>query len=161
MVVGFFTLMILLVMILGTGIASAADFTVNSTNDGVDANPGNGICATGAGVCTLRAAIQEANSSPGTDTISVPAGVYALEIPTVNVDLDTTGDFDIHSPMTIVGVGAGVTIIDGGFPLPGSDPRARGLDRLIEIHPTAGNVTIRDLTLREGFSVEDGGAILL
>ena len=45
--------------------------------------------------------------SAGADTIIVPAGVYELQIPTVNEDLDTTGDFDIHSPMTIVGAGAG------------------------------------------------------
>ncbi|HTO74935.1 MAG TPA: CSLREA domain-containing protein, partial [Thermoanaerobaculia bacterium] len=38
-------------------------FTVNSTGDAHDANPGDGICETapGNGVCTLRAAIDEAN----------------------------------------------------------------------------------------------------
>src|SRR6185369_6141371 len=40
--------------------AHAATFTVNSTGDGIDATPGNGICATSGNVCTLRAAIQEA-----------------------------------------------------------------------------------------------------
>src|SRR5262245_41978390 len=41
-----------------------ATFTVNSTGDQPDINPGNGICETTAsgGVCTLRAAIQEANA---------------------------------------------------------------------------------------------------
>ena len=38
-------------------------------------------------------------------------------------------------------------------------PEARGLDRLFEIHPTAGNVTFSDLTLREGFVDGDGAAI--
>jgi CSLREA domain-containing protein len=139
--------------------AGAATLTVNSTDDQSDVSPGNGVCATGAGACTLRAAIQEANASPGADTIVLPAGVYALQIPTVNEDLDTTGDFDIHSPMTIAGAGAASTIIDGGFPLPGADPTARGLDRLFEIHPTAGNVTLQNLTLREGYSIDNGGAI--
>ncbi|MGQ0600195.1 MAG: hypothetical protein ACT4QE_00705, partial [Anaerolineales bacterium] len=74
------------------------------------------------------------------DTITIPAGVHELQIPTVNDDLDTTGDFDIHSSLTIAGTGAGSTIIDGGWPLPGADPTARGLDRLFEIHPTAGNM---------------------
>ncbi len=40
----------------------AASFTVNSTIDAVDANPGDGSCDDGAGNCTLRAAIMEANT---------------------------------------------------------------------------------------------------
>ena len=49
----------------------AATFTVNSTDDVVDADLGNGLCetATGNGTCTLRAAIQEANALVGADTI--------------------------------------------------------------------------------------------
>ena len=47
----------------------AANFTVNSTADAVDARPGDGACATLAGQCTLRAAIQEANARPGADSI--------------------------------------------------------------------------------------------
>ena len=45
------------------GAAHAATFYVNSTTDEVDSNPGNGVCATAGGVCTLRAAIQEAVAS--------------------------------------------------------------------------------------------------
>jgi CSLREA domain-containing protein len=43
---------------------------VNSTADVDDAAPGDGVCRTGGGVCTLRAAIQEANANPGPTTIS-------------------------------------------------------------------------------------------
>jgi CSLREA domain-containing protein len=137
--------------------ARAATFTVNSAADRSDANPGDGICRTSQGVCSLRAAIQEANALPGADTIQVNAGTYELEIVSVNADLPETGDFDIHGPVTIFGAGAEQTIIDGGFPLPGASPEQRGLDRLFEIHPTAGNVSIRDLTLREGFSPDSCG----
>jgi CSLREA domain-containing protein len=44
---------------------------VNSTGDGSDASEGNGVCETapGNGICTLRAAIQEANALVGTNTI--------------------------------------------------------------------------------------------
>lgn len=42
--------------------ATAATFAVNSTIDDVDAFPGDGICATATGDCTLRAAIQELNA---------------------------------------------------------------------------------------------------
>jgi CSLREA domain-containing protein len=47
----------------------AAGFSVDSTIDAVDAVPGDGICASEAGKCTLRAAIQEANALVGPDTI--------------------------------------------------------------------------------------------
>src|SRR5438874_943678 len=47
-------------------------FVVNSTGDGDDAFPGDGQCETavGNGVCTLRAAIEEANAHVGGDGIS-------------------------------------------------------------------------------------------
>src|ERR1051326_7209923 len=61
--------------------AYADSFTVNSTTDAVDVNPGDGTCATAGSVCTLRAAIQEANAHAGDDTIDVPAGTYVLTIP--------------------------------------------------------------------------------
>jgi CSLREA domain-containing protein len=40
-----------------------ADRPVGSSGDGGDSNPGDGVCDDGAGNCTLRAAIQEANAS--------------------------------------------------------------------------------------------------
>ena len=60
-------------MLLILGMESAgwsATFTVNSTNDAVDNNLGDGICETATlGECTLRAAIQEANALAGDDTL--------------------------------------------------------------------------------------------
>lgn len=44
--------------------AFAESFFVNSTADDVDAVPGDEFCSTAEGNCTLRAAIEEANSSP-------------------------------------------------------------------------------------------------
>src|SRR5437867_12917593 len=38
-------------------------FTVDSNSDVTDAQPGNGVCDTGGGVCTLRAAVTEANAA--------------------------------------------------------------------------------------------------
>jgi CSLREA domain-containing protein len=51
-------------------LAWAASFTVNTLADTSDAAPGNGICADAGGMCSLRAAIQEANSLGGDDTIT-------------------------------------------------------------------------------------------
>ena len=50
-------------------VAGAATFVVSSTVDSVDVAPGDGVCADSLGLCTLRAAIQEANAFPGADTI--------------------------------------------------------------------------------------------
>src|SRR5206468_1331550 len=43
---------------------AARTFTVNSSGDAVDVNPGDGICETapGNGVCTLQAAVREVNA---------------------------------------------------------------------------------------------------
>lgn len=49
--------------------ASAATFTVNSTADSADSTVGDGFCVASGGVCTLRAAIQEANANEDQDTI--------------------------------------------------------------------------------------------
>lgn len=54
---------------LPTAPALAATITVDSLGDTSDATPGDGLCDDGTGVCTLRAAIQEANADLGADTI--------------------------------------------------------------------------------------------
>jgi CSLREA domain-containing protein len=61
----------------------AMNFVVDSTADDPDAVQGNGICATAAGVCTLRAAILEANRNPGPDTISF--AIPGSGVQTINV----------------------------------------------------------------------------
>src|SRR5262249_17256998 len=85
--------------------AQAAVFAVNSPADVVDANLGNGVCETapGNGVCTLRAAIQEANALPGADEITLLQNVYLL----------TMGQLTIGDSLTLSGLGASTTIIDG------------------------------------------------
>ena len=122
-------------------VASAAPFTVNSTLDAVDATPGDGSCMTAGGVCTLRAAIQEANALAGADVITVPAGTYDLTLTGPNEDSAATGDLDIQESVTINGAGATSTIIDG-----------QHSDRIFDIFDTAGNVAIQGVTVRNGFS---------
>lgn len=43
--------------------------TVDSTFDTADSSPGDALCDDGSGRCTLRAAIEEANASMGTDVV--------------------------------------------------------------------------------------------
>lgn len=53
----------------------ATSFVVNTTGNGDDATPGDGLCSTTGNVCSLRAAIQEANARPtysGYDEMAIP-----------------------------------------------------------------------------------------
>src|SRR5687768_16823281 len=85
-------------------LASAATLTVNAVHDDVDAVPGDGVCQTVTAVCTLRAAIQEANALAGPDLILLPAGTYTLTIPQplpgTSVDPEH-GDLDITEGLEI------------------------------------------------------------
>jgi CSLREA domain-containing protein len=62
--------LIALILVPSSGDASHTTFIVNTTGDDQDASPGDGTCATGGGVCSLRAAIQEANAHAGADSIN-------------------------------------------------------------------------------------------
>jgi CSLREA domain-containing protein len=93
-------------------------FTVNSPADVADANPGDGRCETAPNnnVCTLRAAIMEANHTPGGATINFSAagvGTYTLGISPTGMDDETTGDLNITNSIAIIGNGAANTIING------------------------------------------------
>lgn len=59
------------------GIVPAATFHVDTTTDGTDAVPGDGVCATSTGECTLRAAFEEAGALAGNDGVVLPAGTFA------------------------------------------------------------------------------------
>ena len=98
-----FTCLAIFALTLGwPGLAHAATFTVNSTADAPDANPGDGICSTASGECTLRAAIEETNAIAGMDTINVPGGTYLLSSQLV-----------IEDSVFLNGTGAEITILDG------------------------------------------------
>lgn len=132
--------------------AHAATFTVNSTADAVDASPGNGVCATAGGVCTLRAAIQEANALAGADTIVFAVdGTFTLTLTGSGEDAAATGDLDITGDLTIIGNGQALTIIDGNLS-----------DRVFEARPIADTtltVNMSDLTVQRGNVSAVGGGI--
>ena len=87
-------------------------FIVDTTIDAIDANPGDGVCDDGAGNCTLRAAIMEANAVSGAATITLPAGTYTLSI--AGVSPQFSGSLAILDDLTISGAGADTTIVDAG-----------------------------------------------
>src|SRR5918992_1865832 len=155
-------------MIAGTGLglsgamaATPPAFIVDDVADRVDANIGNGVCKTVANTCSLRAAIQEANSRAGADEILILPGTYPISLAPINENAANVGDYEILDPVTIQKAPGylGDVVIDGGNPLPGAPVIARGIDRLFEIHPGAGDVAFKNLTLQNGFSPEEGGAI--
>ena len=117
----------------------AATFTVNDTGDAADATPGNGICATAGAVCTLRAAVQEANALAGADIITLPAGTYNL----------TAGALFLQSDITINGAGSATTIIDG-----------QALDSVLYADIPAGSRTVNNVTIRNGLASYGGGVIV-
>lgn len=59
---------------------SAATFIVNSVADDPDSNLLDGVCKTAGNVCTLRAAIEQANQLSGLDTIQFNFGGAATTI---------------------------------------------------------------------------------
>ncbi len=88
----------------------------NQLADALDKTPGNGVCETdtGNGICTLRAAIMEANAIPGMDTVIIPTGTYTLNrVATSFEDAALNGDLDITGDLTIEGTGPASTIING------------------------------------------------
>jgi CSLREA domain-containing protein len=94
---------------------SHVDFAVDTTDDTNDAAPGDGICDDGSH-CSLRAAISEANASSSFRTIQLPAGHFSMEIFPDYLFYDNySGVFALFGSdaVTIVGAGAGQTIIDG------------------------------------------------
>ncbi len=168
----------------GTAVSLVVSSGPNTTDvdvftDGVDINPGDQICETATGGCTLRAAIQEANALGGAQTIILSPGTYQLTVDGANEDAAATGDLDITGPLTIAR-STGETdavIIDGGalsdrvFDLPQASPITVTLrDLTIQggqitgstgggIRNVSGNLTIEGSVIRNNGSNGSGGGI--
>ena len=138
-----------------------AVFTVNTTADTVDVDPGDGIAADVDGNTSLRAAVMEANASQQSTDVAVhdiqlPVGDYRL---TIADDPDApgaaSGDLDIGFPIRIFGDNAQRSVIDAG----GED----GIrDRVFHVHPRGGLVAY-NLVITGGWTSPDdpnGGAVL-
>jgi hypothetical protein len=86
---------------------AAVTISVSSTAEGRDAAPGDGSCATSSGQCTLRAAIEETNALPGSDTVTLGGGTYTL-----------TSRVLIEDDLVLSGAGSAATVIDGASRAP-------------------------------------------
>ncbi len=139
----------------------AATFIVDRFDvDEYDLAPGDGNCH---GViypgppdtyCTLRAAIQEANATPGHDTIIIPSGArIVLSKAGVDEDEARTGDLDITESVTISASNPSErAVID-----------ANNIDRVFHIKALDGIVTLIGLDIEGGNAISStirlGGAI--
>jgi CSLREA domain-containing protein len=107
-----------LAVLLSANPGVATTFVVNSTGDDPEAMPGDGVCATAAATCTLRAAIEEANAHSGLDTIDATGTSGTIHLrDTVQI----TDVADVVGPASLSGAVAtgGITsqwplTIDGG-----------------------------------------------
>jgi len=142
------------------GAPAAAPIVVNSVADFPDAHPGDGVCETvvSGTICTLRAAIMEANARPGADVIELqPDTLYQLNRPAQGnsalfgqMDLNDSlgGDLDITDSVTLQGGGADGTIIDGNGAVTG--------DRVFQI---TGTIVISGVTIEHGRGQNVGGGL--
>ncbi|MBA3622638.1 MAG: hypothetical protein H0W51_10035, partial [Euzebyales bacterium] len=83
--------------------------TVDYGRDGSDVKPGDGVCKAASGLCTLRAAIEEANALTGPNTINFAIGTGGLKTITLKSQLPSLSDQ------------SGPTTIDG-YSQPGAAP---------------------------------------
>ena len=143
-------LALLLGLFIGHGAAAPmalATITVDTTDDELN-NDGD---------CSLREAIQAANtdsavdacqSGSGADTIILPAGTYTLTIAGAAENANQTGDLDILADLTLTGSGADTTILD-----------ANALDRAIHVQPGV-TANVSGLTITGGQVAGYGGGIV-
>ncbi len=134
------------IIITGTGHRASSSFDGSSANAAelvvtYSNCPGWAVTTTADSLTpgSLRTCIIDANSNPGADTITVPAGTY-------NLTLDN--DLLITEQLTINGANQSTTIVDG-----------QALDRVFDIDPGI-TVSMSDLTIRNGdVGGGDGGGI--
>jgi hypothetical protein len=158
---------------------AGATFCVVDPADAPDAQL-DGVCAsTNMGLCTLRAAIQEAERAGGGTVVLPPGlGVYRLTIDPGNEGpaglprmWSATGDLDISTSITVEGAGQTPddVVIDG--------TGTQGRHRIFDVHDACsagacpsthgrGSLTLTNLTLQNGLGDSDpetghehGGAI--
>lgn len=114
----------------------------------------------GDGDCSLREAVQAANtnaavdacpagSATGVDRVTLSDATYTLTIAGTTEDANATGDLDVTASGDVViqGVVFGHTTISGGFG-----------DRVIDVIGAASKLELDFVTVRDGLTVDEPGA---
>ena len=147
-------------------------FTVNSLADTPDAAPGNGICADANGACTLRAALNEADSLLGEETINFSVtGTINLTGPLpfissvmiegpgsslLTVRRDTGGDYRIFTVGLVFSSISGLTISNGRTPDSVGDATAPSGGGILH---SSGLLTLRDVVITGNATGNGGNSI--
>ena len=120
--------------------------TVNNTGDGADVTPGNGVCETalGNGICTLRAAIQEANALAACTPFTINFSVNGI------INLGTALPALNHPNLTLNGPGANLLTVRRN---------GAGTFRIFELNNLR-TASLNGLTIADGNVVGDGGGVL-
>lgn len=127
-------------------------YTVNAVVDSQDTLPGDGICADANGLCSLRAAVMEANATAGVVNIRFGVnGAHNLSLAGTD-DACRFGDLDVNptAPLTelnILGNGIGTTVVSAAT-LPAGQP-----DRVFHVvsgAPAGLKVRLSGMTIRDG-----------
>jgi len=175
-------------MLLTTPVSRPADFQVGAAGDALkdlpDANPGDGVCESADGVCTLRAAVEEAGASATPKVIALGNGLYTLDyVDGFPRGLQFNGDIvligngpdktRIHGPRHAANGGnlrlENLTISGGGLTAAPVDSltirRVRFTGNRIEgsfggaIQVRTDSLDIRDTTFDNNTSTVDGGSL--
>ena len=151
---------------------AAGPFTVNSLADTPDAAPGNGICADANGACTLRAALNEADSVLGEETINFSVtGTINLTGPLpfissvmiegpgsslLTVRRDTGGNYRIFTVGLVFSSISGLTISNGRTPDSVGDATAPSGGGILH---TSGLLRLRDVVITGNATGNGGNSI--
>ncbi|KAA1257576.1 Cadherin domain protein [Rubripirellula obstinata] len=134
-------------------IGKLATITVTTNLDVVDGDTSSvGILQNNRGadgMISLREAILAANAGSGGDTILLGSGTYTLAI-TGDDNNGLVGDLDITESVSIIGVDARSTIIDGG-----------GIDRVFHLRQNTTVVSLSNLTIQGGSAEDNAGGIFV
>src|SRR4051812_14045838 len=124
-----------------------AAIVVNSNGDADDADPADATCATSGGVCTLRAAISQANANAGPDEIDFAiagAGVHTITL---------------GSALPQISDESGPTTIDGYTQAGASRNTAKAVDNAALRIELTGTPAIDGITITSGSNTVRGLAI--
>ena len=127
-------------------------FVVDTTDDAHDSVPGDGVCATLEGQCSLRAAIEETNATPVDVGVRVDVGAGHYEL-TLDTGVPHEGLVLSRGNVTVQGAGREQSVVDG--------LGERRLLRIDGVHNRL--ITIESLSLVNGWVPEarNGGAVFI